>query len=152
MIIIAVSMLISACMAGIYMPKEVNVNNRFSYALLTANSDKDHKVFRGLDEAIAIVKVDDKSLFNPFYRLDYPQSAYLTPGPHRIHVRFHRVFAMADACLELNALAGESYVIRKRTMGDRVQLWLQNEKSGAIVGNHCGFEKGPPEKASNQQI
>jgi len=150
---ILVTILAVSCAKGVYIPDGMDIEEKFSHAVLMATSNPDAgEEDRDSLSAVAITKLDGKNLFDPSIQYSYPQVAYLTPGPHTIHVRYFYPFIEADGCLQLDAIAGETYFIRKRTMDDGIRIWLENANTGAVVGSICGFEKPPSEQGSNPQI
>ena len=148
-IIILAVLLITGCATGAYIPGDINSEDKLAYAILNTDSDTDHKLLRGFDEVITITRIDDKSLFS--WLQPYPESAYLAPGPHTVGVQFTYLGTIANGCLELDAIAGKSYIVRKRAFRYSVQFWIENESTGEIVGNICGYEKGPPESNSTNR-
>jgi len=150
--IILVTTLAVGCATPVYIPQGMDADKKSSHAVLRAEPDPNPHLFRFGNYAIVITYVDDRFLFNPFYLRSFPEAAYLTPGPHTIHVQFYQWYSQADACMELDAVAGESYLIRAHPMGDNVQIWLENSNTGDAVGNICGFEKPPSEKPSNHPV
>jgi len=152
--IVVVATLVVGCVTkpSIYIPDGLSVEQKFSYAVLTTDSGKRHIVFRSLDRLIYVTELDGEDMMDISRRWTYPETVYLTPGPHEIHTQYYHAFEMADTCLELNATAGERYIIRANEVGNYVQIRLENANTGSVVGNVCGFEKPPSEEGSNPQI
>lgn len=127
--------LLVGCSASPYRAAGIDTNNLGSFVVVETDSDKDHKVLRGLNETVQISRVDDENLYNFF--TGFPDKAFISAGRHRIEVKFSYLNTYATGCLLIDAVAGEEYIVRKLSNQYGVKFWMENKRSGQPVGGNC---------------
>jgi hypothetical protein len=90
---------------------------------------------------ICIYSVDKKKTF--LLVATFPEEVYILPGKHNIVVETKFTFTYAFADLWLVAEPGETYVIKSLEKGDRVRMWIENERTGQPVGGVTGSSDEP---------
>jgi hypothetical protein len=99
---------------------------------------------------IGISKVDDEWVFKyitTFSTSDLVSEVYVLPGKHRIVTSMaihHFLFTShARSNLWLVAEPGGKYVVKTVLKGRRVQMWIENERTGKPVGGIVGSDDEP---------
>lgn len=97
---------------------------------------------------LGIVFVDDKFTVNFFTFLfngnKWAASASVLPGKHTIRARYDigNSFSLSD--LWWVADAGAIYILKAQAVGYGVQMWIEDERNGQIVGGIVGSSDEPP--------
>jgi len=96
---------------------------------------------------IDIYSVDGKKTSNYFATLAHGGNAavevYVLPGKHNITAQVRYLVSYAFVEMWLVAEAGESYVIKARSEGFSVTMWIENERTGKPVGGIKGSDDEP---------
>jgi len=129
----------------------LDVADSSSYALLTGDLDTSTRAPNDLNGVITINRIDGMELFGARYRYNYPETVYLKPGAHKVYVQFRKFYSTANECFEIDAVAGETYIVRRHAVRYVVQLWFENKATGEVVGNVCGLKKRPPQKPTQRK-
>jgi hypothetical protein len=95
-----------------------------------------------------IISVDGERTLTDFYYFltqGRVEEVHVLPGKHRLITRIDNLrsnmHAMGD--LWLIAEPGESYILKARSQGYRVYMWLENERTGQRVGGVTGSDDEP---------
>jgi uncharacterized protein YceK len=107
---------------------------------------------RGSDNAdkntyTRIARVDDERTVDLFtYLFDggrWAYEVYVLPGKHHIVAKKDIGSQFAWGNLWLVADPGETYIVKVRTEGYSVKMWLENERTGQKVGGIIGDNSEP---------
>ncbi len=87
----------------------------------------------------------DKKLARGFFSIfdQFPEEVYVLPGKHNIIVGVRFMFTHAGADLWVVAEPNETYVVKFLPIGDRVRIWIENERTGKPVGGITGSSDEP---------
>jgi hypothetical protein len=94
------------------------------------------------------VRVDGERTLNAFYYFLTQvrvEEVHVLPGKHRLIVRveYPRSSTFATGDLWLLAWPGDAYVIKVRSQGYAIYMWLENECTGQRVGGVTGSDDEP---------
>ena len=108
------------------------------FARITGYTSGHGKLF-GDKQRVIITRIDHAKVHGPrmFSFESNPQD--LLPGRHIISVEFSLNNSSTTGRLWLDAVAGKSYIVRKRIEGYGVHFWIEETVTGRIVG---GIEPG----------
>ena len=126
-----IAMIVSGCAAPkgkMYLGEEVEDSKR---AVIRSEQ------WSSGQKIVDIRRVDGKGtgdLLTFFFSGKSAGEVYVLPGKHNIIVEARYVSAYAVADLGLVAEPGEIYVVRARTEGYRIKIWIENERTGQPVG------------------
>jgi hypothetical protein len=96
---------------------------------------------RNSDGQISIFDVDNKKTY-PLINI-CPEEVYVLPGKHNIGVAVSFWYGGAAANLWLVAEANETYVVKSKSKGEGVLIWIENERTGKPVGGIKGSSDEP---------
>lgn len=71
------------------------------------------------------------------------QAVYLLPGKHTVRLRYRGPGAAVTSNLWFVGEPGGSYLVRGAQVGDGVQVWIEDEKTGSRVGGVRGSADEP---------
>jgi hypothetical protein len=98
-------------------------------------------------ERVDIQLVDDKRTLGTgegiFSSSSGAQAVYLLPGKHTVRLRYRGPGAAVTSNLWFVGEAGGSYLVRGAQVGDGVQVWIEDEKTGNRVGGVRGSADEP---------
>jgi hypothetical protein len=116
-------------------------------AVIQCDSERAHGMWRGLDRAVWITKIDAKATLKPSsLHLHPPEEAWVESGRHYLEVRYTDHGGHADGKLWLDAEAGKTYIVRKKIEGYGVRFWIEEKESGKVVGGSARGGEPEPEK------
>lgn len=121
-------------------------------AYLKCDSQHNHDLLGGLDQRLYISKIDNEGTFSFFYSIIsnqmFPESAYVLPGRHYISINYRNLNWYANGQLWLDAEKGETYIVRKAMKNYEIRFWIENERTGKLVG---GIPGGEPENNTTKK-
>ena len=131
--------LLSGCTARLHIPDTINIDDSGGYAILKVETVGDHGLFDNSKKRLYITHLDGEHLFSFFTR--YPETVYLDAGVHKVKVLFRKNFYRSRTCVWLDAIASESYTIRRKAFkkGGRnyMSFWIVSDATGNPVGGIC---------------
>jgi hypothetical protein len=102
-------------------------------ATITGSQTGTHTILRGLNERVILTSVDHKPIaIQLLLALNITKT--LTPGRHKVHVRYMMGTWVSNASLWLDAEAGKAYVVRAHSERRSVQFRIVEVATGKIVG------------------
>jgi len=123
-----------------------NAPNPNEVATITGSVVGNHKILKGLDERVVISSVDHVPVAMLFLDPDANTIQTLTPGRHFVGVKYSRLRWISIGRMWIDAEAGKAYRVHARAYQDterfdamKVQFWIQDDASGAMVG---GVDQG----------
>jgi hypothetical protein len=102
-------------------------------ATITGSQIGTHTILRGLNERVILTSVDHKPIAVQLL-LALNITKTLTPGRHKVHVKYMRGTWVSGASLWLDAEAGKAYVVRAQSDRKGVQFRIVEVATGKIVG------------------
>ena len=90
------------------------------------------------DEDIFITAIDGKKLFRMAMSTEFPSSMLITPGKHKIDVKYAKFGLFSYGTLWLDAEKEKEYIVKYKTHKYSVSFWLEDASTGKIVGSVFG--------------
>jgi hypothetical protein len=113
---------------------------------IACESESDHTILTGLNQKVFIAAIDGKSTHSIAGELvgrnQYAEAAYLKPGRHYLDIEYLHMNSFAYGHVWFDAEAGKAYVVRRKIKGYEVYFWIEELRTGKIVG---GIPGGEPE-------
>jgi len=145
------ALILCACANTTYMPDGLDLTNLSTFAVLTADPDTNQGPSDSTSGVLTINEIDGMSLSGLRYRDGYPRTVFVKPGTHQVYVQYHQIYGTAGRCMEVDAVGGEWYVVRKRAVGYSVVFWIENGANGEVIGNPCGMRTTPLKRPSESK-
>ena len=130
-----------------------NAPNRDEVATITGTVVGNHKILKGLDQRVVISSVDHVPVAMLFLDPTANTIQTLKPGRHLINVKYSQLRWISTGRMWIDAEAGKAYRVHARAYKDperfdaiKVQFWIQDDASGAMVG---GVDQGDEPKAGS---
>jgi hypothetical protein len=102
-------------------------------ATITGSEFGTHTILKGLNERVILTSVDHKPIAVQLL-LALNITKTLTPGRHKVHVRYTMGNWVSGGSLWLDAEAGKAYVVRAHREPRGVQFRIEEVATGKIVG------------------
>jgi hypothetical protein len=109
-------------------------------ARITGYVSSEGNFFFGPKQRVVITRVDHEKVPGPRLNSFQSNAQTLSPGMHIITVEASVNNMHAGGRLWLDAQAGKSYIVRKRTVGYGVHFWIEETDTGRVVGGEQSGE------------
>ncbi len=135
--------LFTASCSSIYVQNGIDLNDKNSFVTISTDTEKNHRIFKGLDKRVVITSLNGNSLIRIGWDYHYPDVIHVNEGVQIIEVRMNHMNYYADSCLWVDAKLSENYIVRKEIENYSVAFWIANIETGERVGGICGSEPKP---------
>ncbi|WP_046003038.1 hypothetical protein [Pseudoalteromonas rubra] len=130
---------LSGC-ASTHIQKGVDASKESSFAVIQTETEKEHTFLTGLDQRVVIKSLNGEMLALPGNIYPAPDVLKVTSGVHKIEVQYRHQNSYADGCVWVDAIAGNTYLIRRKLVNYAVTFWVENTDTNEVVGGICGSE------------
>jgi len=124
---------LSGCATTNFQAYPGSVRPASQVAIVYGVASHEHKILKGLDSGVAIIKVDGEETSNGFGH-NYAFQVTVLPGKHYFNVRWGHFGMQANGKIWIPCEAGETYAIHWRTDAYKVFFWAEDVRTGKVVG------------------